>query len=109
MSNAWAINEQGQVVGRSLNSSGEEAAFLWKDGSMFDLCVLTDCLLEGWDSLIQASDINDHGNIVGHGIKDGEIHAFYIQAVPIPAAIWLFGSGLIGLIGLARRKRSLYT
>ena len=25
-------------------------------------------------------------------------------AVPIPAAIWLFGSGLIGLIGVARRK-----
>jgi len=26
--------------------------------------------------------------------------------VPIPAATWLFGSGLIGLIGLARRKAS---
>ncbi len=26
------------------------------------------------------------------------------SAVPIPAAAWLFGSGLIGLIGLARRK-----
>ena len=26
--------------------------------------------------------------------------------VPVPAAVWLFGSGLIGLIGLARRKRS---
>ena len=25
--------------------------------------------------------------------------------VPIPAAIWLFGSGLIGLIGIARRKK----
>jgi hypothetical protein len=25
-------------------------------------------------------------------------------AVPIPAAAWLFGSGLIGLIGIARRK-----
>jgi hypothetical protein len=25
--------------------------------------------------------------------------------VPIPAAAWLFGSGLLGLIGLARRKR----
>jgi hypothetical protein len=24
--------------------------------------------------------------------------------VPVPAAIWLFGSGLLGLIGLARRK-----
>lgn len=25
--------------------------------------------------------------------------------VPVPAAVWLFGSGLIGLIGVARRKR----
>ena len=24
--------------------------------------------------------------------------------VPVPAAVWLFGSGLIGLIGIARRK-----
>ena len=24
--------------------------------------------------------------------------------VPVPAAVWLFGSGLLGLIGLARRK-----
>ena len=28
----------------------------------------------------------------------------YVQVVPIPAAFWLFGSGLIGLIGIARRK-----
>jgi hypothetical protein len=27
-----------------------------------------------------------------------------IGAVPIPAAIWLFGSGLLGLIGIARRR-----
>ena len=25
-------------------------------------------------------------------------------AVPVPAAVWLFGSGLIGLVGVARRK-----
>jgi len=25
-------------------------------------------------------------------------------AVPIPGAVWLFGSGLIGLVGMARRK-----
>ena len=28
-----------------------------------------------------------------------------VSAVPIPAAIWLFGSGLIGLIGFAKRKK----
>ena len=29
------------------------------------------------------------------------------SVVPIPAAVWLFGSGLIGLIGLVRRKQSV--
>lgn len=27
-----------------------------------------------------------------------------ISQVPVPAAAWLFGSGLVGLVGLARRK-----
>ena len=29
-----------------------------------------------------------------------------VPAVPVPAAVWLFGSGLLGLVGIARRKRS---
>ena len=31
---------------------------------------------------------------------------FGISPVPIPSAVWLFGSGLLGLIGIARRKAS---
>jgi hypothetical protein len=27
-----------------------------------------------------------------------------VGAVPVPAAVWLFGSGLLGLVGVARRK-----
>ncbi len=27
-----------------------------------------------------------------------------VPAVPVPAAVWLFGSGLLGLVGIARRK-----
>lgn len=29
----------------------------------------------------------------------------YVTAVPVPAAVWLFGSGLLVLAGFARRKR----
>jgi len=29
-----------------------------------------------------------------------------MPAVPVPAAVWLFGSGLLGLIGIARRKKA---
>jgi hypothetical protein len=30
-----------------------------------------------------------------------------LVGVPIPAAVWLFGSGLLGLIGIARRKSTV--
>ena len=31
-----------------------------------------------------------------------------ISTVPVPSAVWLFGSGLIGLVGVARRKNINY-
>ena len=32
-----------------------------------------------------------------------------ISQVPVPAAVWLFGSGLIGFVGMARRQQALKT
>ena len=29
-----------------------------------------------------------------------------VSSVPVPAAVWLFGSGFIGLVGVARRKKA---
>ena len=29
-----------------------------------------------------------------------------VSQVPVPAAVWLFGSGLLGLVGMARRKKA---
>lgn len=36
-------------------------------------------------------------------VHDGDI-GVAISSVPIPAAIWLFGSGLLGLLGISRHK-----
>lgn len=40
------------------------------------------------------------GSYYAWAVHDGDI-----ETVPIPSAVWLFGSGLIGLIGIARRIR----
>ncbi len=45
------------------------------------------------------NDLRIHDAIGYH-----EYTGFVISQVPVPAAVWLFGSGLIGLIGMARRK-----
>jgi hypothetical protein len=34
------------------------------------------------------------------------MHVTSVSAVPVPAAAWLFGSGLIGLIGIAKRRKA---
>ena len=31
---------------------------------------------------------------------------FLVRAVPLPAAVWLFGAGLFALVGIGRRTRS---
>jgi len=44
-------------------------------------------------------DIGDYWSTI-------EFAHFSITAVPIPPALWLFGSGLLGLVGMARRKKA---
>ena len=40
------------------------------------------------------------------GSSDPACGSGWIGAVPVPAAVWLFGSGLLGLVGVARRCRA---
>jgi hypothetical protein len=30
-----------------------------------------------------------------------------LSAVPLPAAVWLFGTGLLGLAGIVRRRKTI--
>jgi probable HAF family extracellular repeat protein len=107
-SQAYGINDSGQVVGRNATGDGmTHRAFLYDGDVMLDLCVVTNCMSTGWDFLWSAYDINNNGDIAGYGkTADGQSHAFLAKVVPLPPALWLFGSGLLGLIGMARKKTS---
>jgi hypothetical protein len=47
-----------------------------------------------------------YGNVSGvaHSTSSVWFDNVNVSAVPVPAAAWLFGTGLVGLIGVARRK-----
>jgi hypothetical protein len=48
----------------------------------------------------------DGNPIAGAKFPDQEWMWAKFAPVPVPAAVWLFGSGLLGLIGISRRKKS---
>jgi hypothetical protein len=54
------------------------------------------------------SQINDYaGNeYYAWAVHSGDVGAA-VATVPVPAAVWLFGSGLAGLIGFARRHKAV--
>jgi hypothetical protein len=77
---------------------------LWSMGGTINLA---DTVNWGSDTSVNLTIQN---NLAAITTAAGE-HAFIqkkftidIPQVPVPAAVWLFGSGLIGLIGVARRK-----
>ncbi len=68
-SQAFGINDHGQVVGQSRLANGQLRAFLWEDGAMTDLGTLG-----GTFSL--ARGINDLGQVVGRStLANGESRA----------------------------------
>lgn len=66
---AHDINEAGEVTGSSTTASGEEHAFVWRDGRMIDLGTLGGDRSEGWA-------INERGEVAGYARPpDGHNHA----------------------------------
>lgn len=104
---ANAINTSGDMVVGGLTTAAEEShAFLYTEDAMLDLNDFIDPGTE-W-TLLVAYDVNDSGWIIGDGLNaEGANHGFVLvpSSVPIPSAIWLLGSGLIGLVGVRRKFR----
>jgi hypothetical protein len=70
-------------------------------GAQGDLGVDLDFLVSSAiNEITQVQLIGDITWLSGYGVDD----LILTTAVPIPPAIWLFGSGLLGLIGIARKK-----
>ena len=62
----------------------------------------------GWiaDSSVVALGANSYSITFGTGANVIEVDVQIVPAIPVPAAVWLFGSGLLGLVVIARRKKA---
>ena len=65
------------------------------------MCPATICSTTGGPRAYIDADFLTNGSQVA---DLSNVRAFSV--VPVPAAVWLFGTGLLGLVGIARRKRS---
>ena len=81
----------------------------WSDGTSVDLGAVA-----GWgsDTKLTVSFQNNLGattlNLGEYAMiqkKSGAI-GLVVNPIPVPAAVWLFGSGVLGLVAVARRRKS---
>lgn len=88
----FAIIWNGGNVGQGPNPVNATNPTVTYDGTTFTA---------EWSSLITGSPGGAFDGKTGNWVMQGTVNT----AVPIPAAVWLFGSGVMGLAGVARRRR----
>jgi probable HAF family extracellular repeat protein len=90
VSRAMAVDNLGRVVGYSTTDNSDRRAFLYTSGTMIDINELLPAN-SGW-TLLEASDINDAGWIVGKAVNpQGHTHAFLLM--PEPAGLFFLVLG----------------
>jgi probable HAF family extracellular repeat protein len=78
-SEAYSLNNRGEVVGRSAVPGNGHYAFLYREGRMLDLNDLIPTGT-GW-VLTDAVDINNSGQIVGNGYLRGAVRQFLLTPI----------------------------
>ena len=92
----------GPIIGSTIYGRNSYGTYIDEDGQLRILGAI-DNYACGWDKCNWVVGLEYVGRF---NYPHSTIGTFLVRetVVPIPAAIWLFGTGLIGLVAVARRK-----
>lgn len=57
-----------------------------------------------WGGISSVTDANGNPIVLSSALGETGFNYMNAAVVPIPSTVWLFGSGLLGLVGVARRR-----
>jgi hypothetical protein len=98
------------TVSQGVISNANATVDMLDDLGFVDILAMTDA--------VEGNPGTGTGDVIGNivfELLDGELNLIsgFVDSygageavVPVPAAVWLFGSGLLGLVGVARRKKA---
>jgi hypothetical protein len=121
LGNTWSFSfdaKQGDITGTSSasawiraidggNSLGEGRLDTTSMGVNWGSYALALYIDPTWNGMTLEFGVNNAAtSYTMSGVYYDNFNLSETPAVPVPAAVWLFGSGLLGLIGVARRSKS---
>lgn len=92
----------------SFDPDGRPLTYLWEQ-TMGDTVMLSDAsaIMPTFTAPTTAQALGFKLTVSDSEFSSTDLVQINVSAVPLPAAAWLFGSGLLGLVGMARRKKAV--
>ncbi len=107
----WSGSSTQGAYTYTFNLTGNQVAagtyFDWNNNNGIAVLTIFDCPVSGGGACTGASLPMANGPFSGSqpGFNGTTADDFPVSGVPVPAAVWLMGSGLLGLVGVARRRK----
>lgn len=98
------LDSVGGTYNELANNVFDSDANLTVDWGFGTIDLLVDAGMVG--QLVQIGFNNTATDWAPSGVVYDNLNFAEVSAVPVPAAVWLFGSGLLGLVGVARRRKA---
>jgi hypothetical protein len=111
----WQVNSMGTDAALLTSNDDRATANFFETNNAKDAQIFSQLGMGTYEISVTESGNSAAGMLLSAGFTNGgqqsanyygyDINLQATSAVPLPAAVWMFGSALMGLLGISRKKR----